>query len=1538
VNQFALDLAEGRLDDVIAAGRPAEEVPRGPGVPAEPEVVEPVAPTPAEPVEAPVPRAPEEARPRVDEARREERRGRISEARTEREGRLGDIQRQAGEGAFGDEARTAFAGAEYDSDFARTEEFVDIDTVAERNGLNAVPTKNLPVPAMIVGDTVLIDSKTAADLPERTIAATPGMFAVHEDFHREIDLNNPDAGALVELVDRTSEEFRAFSEAYNAALTAKGIDPVTDETALAEELAAQWFAGIETARGVSISGAITDIDAARELAERITTAAAERVEEVEEPPAPAVPVPPPVVEAAPRFAVAVEIPTQPTRPELPTDNIDWERVEELGTTDDLREAGYIAPTGALVDLSGKREGGEPGTRSYDHREAGGTQGMQELMAQGFIRSSFFGAELSLDIAAPVTPDQKSSLRQAIEEANGEVVLDLEDGLGEESISGTFYAPADRVFRQEYPEGTRPELILNNIDQFFAGEEPIVPTTVRFAAPTEEVDEPIRPPPPAIRQAVTEAEPPEQRVEELEPRVTRPLTPAQRERRAVQFERAAAREEGRLGAERVAARAIRVAKERRDKIIGDLRDRTQGVQDSIKEVVAYARRTLPKGERDRVLAKINEIAGRARPETRDRVVAETKAMLDDLYERYRKRLYGRDIARLLKRTRPKKVKGIPRGAFDPETQKSFDAIDAAYQMSHTEADEAMQNIIDAVEGRTNPEFTDDEMDQVVALTMYGGLESRSGDDAEKAWQYLDDAVKTGRTKHRILREAETAERAELRAETADTCRGGAEPLTQAEELARRPTTLTGRAWKKFTEGLNAIDDKLQSFEWLLDKLSKFEKRSRILRSTPVERFGRTAHRATHAESTGIRRKMKELNDKLQDVFQATGAKLERKLGEISEPVKETGVHLYELTDKQAYDQAFLELRQAQEMVKRHADSPALLERAQAQMGAAAAEMLRAGERVQGDQLAISQGEGYKIWQMWQDPTLREDLERQGVTEETIAELDNYLSPEVKEWARWQIEEFYPQYYEEINPVFRRMFYVDMPRNEFYTPIRRRIDTKADEDPLLRQRTVHSSVLARGLRSRVKNQRELEFVDGDSMLVRHIMEMERFKAWAEPMREMRSVLGSEEVKTAIRQFHGQNANIVLGGFLDDMARGGAHRQMIQRGIDKWKSNYSKGVISLNLPLLPKQLSSIPAYAAEIPVKDFITGVASALRHPVIAAKTLFEKSEAMRSRYDEGNTIETMIALQRSAAQMMAGTKRVFAFARLPAQIGDAAAIVIGGWGVYQHHLKNNLEAGMPQEQAEKAAIEEFERTTERSQQAGQVKDLSYYQRMGSLGSIWTMFKTSPLSYFRMLDGAIRNAVKGRASPAQAAKLITIAGILLPILFEWVSQGFRLTKKGLMKALTSGNLQGIPFLGDLADIVAESAMNRSAWGQHGGPPITSSFDRAGQVAAKVARFADNPDEISQKDILQVADAMAYLLSVGPFKATGGGLPYTGAKRIATGVKDVATGQTENPWLRLMGFSQWTLDQRKEREEKAQTDPSKVVTPFSGTAGGITTPFTQ
>jgi hypothetical protein len=147
------------------------------------------------------------------------------------------------------------------------------------------------------------------------------------------------------------------------------------------------------------------------------------------------------------------------------ENIDRQRIMELGYTADIREAGYITPDGKLIDLSGKKEGGEPGKRSFDHREAGGTAGMQEFGAEGNIRIDYNSG--ILDIYVAPTKIQEEIIERFIKSRDIYFVVDLQKGLGEKSED--HYRNSPTYVSKEYDAGTKPRKILNDIRAFYGGE-------------------------------------------------------------------------------------------------------------------------------------------------------------------------------------------------------------------------------------------------------------------------------------------------------------------------------------------------------------------------------------------------------------------------------------------------------------------------------------------------------------------------------------------------------------------------------------------------------------------------------------------------------------------------------------------------------------------------------------------------------------------------------------------------------------------------------------------------------------------------------------------------------------------------------------------------------------------------------------------------------------------------------------------------------------------------------------------------------------
>jgi hypothetical protein len=140
---------------------------------------------------------------------------------------------------------------------------------------------------------------------------------------------------------------------------------------------------------------------------------------------------------------------------------------EYGITQNTLEAGYIYPDGAMLDLSGKRQGGPPNTRSLDHREVGGTEGMQEHMANGAVRMSDFGDNASFDIAKRPTDKQMNKIMNIARQVKGDLVIDLDYGLGEYVKQVGYYKNTGKMKSLEFEKGTSPEAIRKAINEYYS---------------------------------------------------------------------------------------------------------------------------------------------------------------------------------------------------------------------------------------------------------------------------------------------------------------------------------------------------------------------------------------------------------------------------------------------------------------------------------------------------------------------------------------------------------------------------------------------------------------------------------------------------------------------------------------------------------------------------------------------------------------------------------------------------------------------------------------------------------------------------------------------------------------------------------------------------------------------------------------------------------------------------------------------------------------------------------------------------------------
>ena len=137
---------------------------------------------------------------------------------------------------------------------------------------------------------------------------------------------------------------------------------------------------------------------------------------------------------------------------------------KYGVTSNFNAAGYMLPDGSLLDFSEANDGGDPNSRSLDHRDIEGVimdEGVEydsrwmyiaDFMNEGAIRLLPESAGINM-IQAP-TDEQRKKIFDFIYKYNGEVILEIND----ERLNSIAY--------MEYDRRTSPSRIFRDIDGYF----------------------------------------------------------------------------------------------------------------------------------------------------------------------------------------------------------------------------------------------------------------------------------------------------------------------------------------------------------------------------------------------------------------------------------------------------------------------------------------------------------------------------------------------------------------------------------------------------------------------------------------------------------------------------------------------------------------------------------------------------------------------------------------------------------------------------------------------------------------------------------------------------------------------------------------------------------------------------------------------------------------------------------------------------------------------------------------------------------------
>ena len=539
---------------------------------------------------------------------------------------------------------------------------------------------------------------------------------------------------------------------------------------------------------------------------------------------------------------------------------------------------------------------------------------------------------------------------------------------------------------------------------------------------------------------------------------------------------------------------------------------------------------------------------------------------------------------------------------------------------------------------------------------------------------------------------------------------------------------------------------------------------------------------------------------------------------------------------------------------------------------------AGKQVR---LDYSKSQARKFWMELQDPSLKETIESpegMGYTPEMISAILSPLDNKDISFARGQLK-LYDDFYPEINKVYSRVYGVNLPSIENYSPISRVIDKELDSNvgEFLQETFTRLSVAPGSLKSRVNNLGELRKNSDTEVYQRHIVEMSHFVAMQEKIQQIQSVFGDKEVRKNIEQKAGKKIVNLIDETIDSFVKNGAQKSNeIGKFLNYLNRSFALSVLTGKTVLAAKQMTSTLAYWDGMSAKDFATGIADFAKNPKRAINTL-NQSELVKARgvpdYDLAKIGQT------NQFKGVAAKNKFVSAMLLPIKFGDKGAILVGGWAYY----KNQINQGKTHEQA----LQAFEEFTAKTQQSTDLDQLTALQRMGAFGKAMTMFMSAPNAYYRAEVRAIRQFKRGEISGKEFGKKLFIYHVLLPATFQFVANGFTLDPEDQLVAVATGPLNGFFILGDVIsnlvrDIYTGDSYNQSA---------LNAFKFLSEIKDGISVIATSGGNTS--DVLEgIGD-----VTKGVARVTG--LPVDQAKNIAEGIDDFNSGKPIRGTLRFSGY---------------------------------------
>ena len=493
---------------------------------------------------------------------------------------------------------------------------------------------------------------------------------------------------------------------------------------------------------------------------------------------------------------------------------------------------------------------------------------------------------------------------------------------------------------------------------------------------------------------------------------------------------------------------------------------------------------------------------------------------------------------------------------------------------------------------------------------------------------------------------------------------------------------------------------------------------------------------------------------------------------------------------------------------------------------------------------------------------------------IAEIEKNLSTEALAVMDYLTDQYAGEY-ETLNPIFRELNGINLPRNDKYSPLTvkpQQAPGGQTTDPVTGSTMSNGSMTPGSLRTRAQVVAEPDFRNAVEVFVGHKKQLAHWKAYAVFSRDAQAILGNREVGNAIEAASGQEAAKVLRSWLDLFAQGGVRdagsHLALTKALGAAMGRASAVQLVGRLGTLAIQTTQLGAAAAKMPVRDYIVRLSKLLTGNL-------GWGEALNSPYIQRRLAQMPASVQVAMEGLRAGKPNMIKHAaqRVGQLLSGTDALFTAGTYamVFDYQLTKATRAGVDPVTAAEIARNEAERIVDEIAQPTRQGTRSLFEATATnpLGRVAWAFASEARKNMALV--AYTGGKRPSGDLARALLYVIVFNGVLSALIRTAWRDLRDDEEGedewgmrrILLSVASEPLYGFPGFGEIAQDAIFAAAGE--W-----KPSGSILDAPVKAPAAIVRAPENFGMVLEGDFEQpLRDLETMLMAGGLFNDTIAGL---------------------------------------------------------------------